>query len=267
MHHTNPHTFIRFHLINYRQAVADCIDTLLEKGIIRRSTSEFRAPCVPVPKPDGSVRFCVDFRALNKVTKPDNYQLPRIDHIKTSINGKIFSAIDLKDGFYQIPIDKKTIPLTAVAVGTGTYEYLRMPFGLRNAPPVFQRFMDSVCHKLRNTLVYIDDVIVWADTVQEHMEYIRSFLERASEYGLTINWRKSHFFQLEIRYLGFDFDRNGCKPKKEVKPKIMDFPVPHDKRSVLKFMGIVNYYRNHIMALAQAAMPLYDLQKAYVRFK
>ena len=252
---------------NYRSKVKEMVDDMLKNGIIRPSTSEYRAPVVVVPKPDGRIRLCVDYRALNSSTIPDNYTLPRIEAMKASIKGKIFSALDLKDGFYQIPVDEDTIPLTAMAVCDGTYEFLRMSQGLRNAPPVFQRFMAHLVRGLPNTQVYVDDVIIYSNTIAEHIKHLEAFFERAHSFGLTINFKKTDLLQPKITYLGFEFDVNGYRPKAAVFPKIRDFPTPRDKRGVQKFMGVVNYYRDHIPGLAEVAHPIYELNKKYKRFE
>ena len=138
-------------------------------------------------KPNGDIRLYVDYRALNKATKPDNYHLPRIDWLKASIKSKYFTTIDLKDGFYQIPVHKDSIPLTAMSVYGGSYEYVRMSFGLRNAPPTFQRFMDIVLRGLKGMLAYIDDIVIYSDTLEEHLASLEELFAVAAKYGLNIN--------------------------------------------------------------------------------
>ena len=195
----------------------------LENGIIKPSTSEYRAPILIVPKKEGKFRLCVDYRALNKVTRPNNYQLPRIDHIKATIRGKIFSTLDLKDGFFQVPVDEETVPLTGMATPEGTFVFVRMSFGLRNAPPYFQRLMDDVCRDLPNCMAYIDDVAVYSENLSDHFKHLEAFFARAQSYGLTINFDKTQMFQTRVTYLGFEFDHMGYRPKPEVLPKVSRF--------------------------------------------
>ena len=251
---------------NLRDKVKEKISEMLENGIIEPSDSEYVMPAVIVPKKDGTIRFCVDFRALNVVTVPDNYNMPRIDEIKSTIKGNYFSTIDLKDGFYQIPVDPASKNYLTVATPEGAFRYVRMPFGARNAPSNFQRFMDSILFGMPHAQWYIDDVVIYSDTIEEHMEHVEEFFRRASKHGLNINTKKSQFFCTSIEYLGLEFDCMGYRPKPDVLPKIKGYPTPSDKKGIQKFMGLVNYYRDHIPALADVAAPLYDLLTKRKRF-
>ena len=165
----------------YKKAVRERLDELLEKGIVRRSSSQYMNPITVVPKKDGSVRVCGDYRALNAITRSDCFTLPRIDFIKSHIRGNVFTTLDLKDGFFQVPMHADSVAKTAIYTEFGLYEYVRMPFGLKNAPAVFQRFVDMVFHDLRPfTHVYIDDVIVFSNTLSEHVEHLTVVIKRLS---------------------------------------------------------------------------------------
>ena len=251
----------------HRDAVKVKVEEMLDKGIIRPSNSSYRCAAVIVRKKDESIRMCCDFRAMNKATRPDYYSLPRIDQLRSRIRGRYFSVVDLKDGFFQIPIAQDSIKYTAVCCGVGMYEYLRMAFGLRNAPPTFQRFMDTVIRGLKSTEAYIDDVVIYSDTVDEHLALLEAFFERAAKYGLNFNFKKSGFLQSRVLYLGFEFANGHYQPKPEVKLQMMEYPTPVDKKGILKFMGLVNYYKDHMPDLANMAAPLYDLLPKYKRFK
>ena len=152
----------------YRDKVHERVKEMIADGLLRPSASDYSAPTVAVPKKDGRIRVCADFRALNAVTIPDNYAMPRIDDIKLRVAGKIFSTLDLREGFNQVPIKESDIRKTAMHTPWGAFEYTRMPFGLRNAPAVFQRFLNLVVHGLEHTEVYIDDIIVYTQTLAEH---------------------------------------------------------------------------------------------------
>ena len=247
--------------VEREQVVKDKIDEMLEQGIIRRSSSRYMSPILVVPKKDGRIRLCVDYRNLNAVTIPDNFVLPRIDRLKLRIHGKVFSTIDLKDGFMQIPIAEEDIPKTAMYTPWGLYEYLRMPFGLRNAPPTFQRFMNMVLHRVEHQFCYIDDIIVFSETLEDHKIHLGEVFARLAQYGLVINLDKSHFVQSSAVYLGFEFSASGYRPLESHTLKIQDFPVPTSKKELQSFLGALQYYRSHIPGLAFIASPLYDLTK------
>jgi hypothetical protein len=196
------------------------IEDMVDRGMLRPSSSAFTSPLTCALKKDGRLRLCGDFRALNKVTVPDNYSLPRIDHIKQNIVGNVFSVIDLKEGFYQVPIAPDSIARTAMSTPWGLYEYLRMPFGLRNAPPTFQRFMNQVIRGLPNMFVYVDDIVLFDDTYDTHKQALHTLFGRLREYGLVVNKEKSQFFAQSIDYLGFEITPEGYKPLAVVLPKI-----------------------------------------------
>ena len=251
----------------YKEAVKERINELLQKGIIRRSCSEYMNPITVVPKKDGSVRVCGDYRALNAITRSDCFTLPRIDYIKSHIRGNIFTTLDLKDGFFQVPMHPDSAAKTAIYTEFGLYEFVRMPFGLKNAPAVFQRFIDMVFHDLKPfTHVYIDDVIIFSDSITSHVKHLEIVIHRLADYGLIIQERKCSFFMNCIQYLGYEFDIGGYRPLPRVLPQFKEYPIPTDKKSVQKFLGAVNFYRSHIPDLATLAAPLYDLLRKGARF-
>ena len=230
--------------------------------------SEYAAPLCVVPKANSTdLRLCGDFRAINACTKPDRYPLPRIDEIKQKVHGYIFTALDLKDGFYQIPLHPKDKPKTAMQTPFGLYVYNRMPFGLRNAPPTFQRFMNEVLKKLDNVIVYIDDIIIFSNSYEEHITHLHQVFERLEYHELIVNFKKSHFFKTEVTYLGFLINARGYRPSQVVIPKFDKLEPPVDKAGVQKFMGIVNYYREHMPHMAEFGSKMYDLVKKYVKFR
>ena len=251
----------------YKKAVRERIDELMSKGILRRSSSEFMNPITVVPKKDGSVRVCGDYRVLNSITRSDCFTLPRIDYIKSHIKGNVFTTLDLKDGFFQVPMHPDSISKTAIYTEFGLFEFVRMPFGLKNAPAVFQRFIDHVFDDLRAfTHVYIDDVIIFSNSIAEHIKHLESVISRLSDFGLIIQERKCSFFLNKIHYLGFEFNESGYRPLPRVIPQFNSYPVPTDRKSVQKFLGAVNFYRSHIPDLADIAVPLYDLLQKKTKF-
>ena len=253
--------------VAYHEKVKNQLADLEKKGIIEIGTSEFAALLCVVPKANTSnLRLCRDFRAINLCTRSDRYPLPRIYDIKQKVQGYIFSVLDLKDGFYQIPIHPEDKHKTAMQTPFGLYVYNRMPFGLRNAPPTFQRFLDRILVKLENVVAYVDDVIIYSNTYDEHIVHLHKLFERLEEFGLIINFKKSHFFQTEVTYLGFVINARGYRPSEVVIPKIDKLEAPVDKEGVQKFMGIVNYYREHMPGMVEFGSKMYHLVKKYVRF-
>ena len=137
-----------------------------------------------------------------------------------------------------------------------------MPFGLCNAPSVFQRFVDIVFHGLdKFTYVYIDDIIVYSNTAEEHLQHLKTVLERMAEYGLVTQQKKCSFFVNKVQYLGLEFDSTGYRPLPKVVPQLTDYPIPKSRKDIQKFIGLLNYYRGHIPNLASIGAPLYELLK------
>ena len=250
----------------YEEAKAKLLD-MEKKGMIRHGKSSFVSPMTCAKKKDGRLRLCGDFRQLNKITIPDRYPIPRIDEIKQNVRGNIFTAIDLKEGFYQIPIAKSSQDKTAMQTPFGMFIYQRMPFGLRNAPPTFQRFMTMVVSGLENVQVYIDDIVVYTQTYEQHKKVLWDLFTRLAEYKLVVNADKSKFFKQQIEYLGYEITPSGYRPLEVILPKVEKIPTPRKREDIQMFMGIVNYYRNHMAGLAHIAAPLYELINKGVRFK
>ena len=250
----------------HRLKAKERIDEMLQQGILEPSSSPYAAPLVCVPKKNGELRLCVDYRAMNHITVPDKYCLPNLGEIKQSINGKVFSTFDLKESFHQIGVHPNDREKTAVRTPWGTFQYVRMPFGLKNAPPTFQRFINIVTHGIPNLIAYVDDIIIYTDTYEEHMSILRSLFTRLAKYGLLINIEKSVMLTTEVCYIGFQFGSDGYRPVKATLPKMRKYLPPVDKRGVQKFLGIINYYRAHIRDMARIAAPLHDLTKKGVKF-
>ena len=178
---------------------------MLEIGAIRRSNSPWASPVVLVRKKDGSLRFCIDLRKLNARTVKDAYSLPRIEDALDSLNGAcIFTSLDLKSGYWQVELDDHSIPLTAFTVGPlGFYECIRMPFGLTNAPATFQHLMESCLGELHLhwCIIYLDDIIIFSRTPEDHIERLEGVFEKLAQAGLKLKPSKCEFFQAELKYL------------------------------------------------------------------
>ena len=161
---------------------------------------------------------------LNEKVQSDLYALPRIDDLVAKIQGRVFSSIDLKDAYHQIPLEEQAIPWTAFSAPCiGTYEFLRLPFGLKTAPAGFQRFIDHVLWGMSSVVVFIDDIVVFSDTISEHLDILTELFQRLLKFGLRVNVKKSVFFRSMVQFLGFDFDCHGYRPTSSAMPKLERF--------------------------------------------
>ena len=240
------------------------IKQMLENGIIRKSKSPWAAPVVMVPKPDGTIRFCVNYTALNSVTKPDRYPLPRIDETIDKLKGmKYLSTLDLASGFWQVAMDEKDREKTAFISTVGLYEFNVMPFGLCNSPATFQRMMDEVCEGLnwRVGSDYIDDIIIGSLTFEEHLQSLQELFNRLTEYGLTIKLQKCKFCREKLLFLGHVVSRHGVLPNPEKVKAVKALQPPTNLKSLRRFLGVTGYYRRFVEGYAKIAAPLTRLLK------
>ena len=242
--------------------VEKMISDLLEKGAIRESHSPFASVIVLVRKADGSLRFCIDYRRLNDITRKDAYPLPRIDGLLDSLSGKrVFSSLDLKSGYYNIHIREEDRYKTAFVYKDRLFEWTRMPFGLCNAPSTFSRAMRMVFHKQMGKFVscYIDDILVYSDSIEEHMIHLREVLRTLGEAGLRLNPLKCKFLSSEVSYLGHRIGRDGLAvdPRKVV--AVRDFPKPTNKQEMQRFLGLLNYLRRFCQNMAKHTDRLYRM--------
>ncbi|XP_043262479.1 LOW QUALITY PROTEIN: uncharacterized protein LOC122403183 [Colletes gigas] len=236
-----------------REKVRGIIDELLANEIIRESTSPYTSPIILVKKKNGEERMCVDFRALNKITVKDRFPLPLIeDQLDRLGTGKYFTTLDMASGFYQVPIAENSITKTAFVTPDGHYEFLRMPFGLTNAPAVFQRAVNKALGNLRYkfALVYLDDILIPSETVQEGLERLERVLHALDVAGFSLNLKKCKFFQTTIEYLGREVSAEGIRPGAAKINSLLEAPVPENVRQVRQFMGLASYFRKFIPEFA-----------------
>ena len=236
---------------------------MLDAGVIRPSHSPWCNAVVLVRKKDGSLYFCIDFRRLNALTVKDSHPLPHICETLESLAGTAhYSTIDMNSGFWQVPMDEESKQYTAFTLGSmGLYECESMPFGLCNAPPTFQRLMLSCLGELNLTycLIYLDDVIIFSQMEEEHLEWMCVVFDRFREHGLKLKPSKCEVFKTEINYLAHHVSKRGVLPSKKNLEAIAQCPPPDTYTKVKSFVGLVGHYRHFIKGFANIAAPLYDL--------
>ena len=237
------------------------IAELIEQGFIRPSASPYNAPVLFVKKKDESLRMCIDYRLLNDETVKDRFPLPLIDEIFDTVgSAKVFSKLDLMSGFYQIRVAEEDIPKTAFSTSNGHYEWTVMPFGLTNAPATFQRFMNHILQPClgKFALVYIDDIIIYSNTVEEHVEHLKQVLSLLRKYQLRAKKKKCVFFCKQIKFLGSVIGNGGVFPDPDKISAIKNWPklrTPHD---AMRFLGLAGYYRRFVKHYASIASPLHE---------
>ena len=235
---------------------------LQEKGIIRESESQFASPIVLVRKKNGDLRLCIDYRKLNRRTIKDQYSIPRIEDTLHSMNGaKWFSCMDLKSGYYQVELAEEDRHKSAFWCPLGFFEFNRMPQGITNAPATFQRLMEKCLGDLlhRECFVYLDDIIVFAATEEEHEQRLTRVLDRLREYGLKLSPEKCKFFQSNVKCLGHVISAQGVKTDPAKIEAVRSWAVPTNVRELKSFLGFTGYYRRFIRGYSSIARPLNTL--------
>ena len=254
--------------LHRRQIVEKAIDEMLQAGIIKRSKSNWSSPIVVVKKKDGTDRFCTDFRKLNQITKSMSYPLPVIDDILALLGkAKFMTTLDLKSGFWQVKVNDNDKEKTAFVCHKGLFEYNVMPFGLQNSPAVFSRLMEIVLDGLPFAISYIDDILIYSPTLEEHMSHIQEVFDRLKIHGLKLKLKKCQFLKKETNYLGFKITDEGIKPETEKVDTIRSLPPPVTVKEVRSFVGMLSYYRRFVPNFSTIAIPLVELTKKYAKFK
>ncbi|XP_062602775.1 uncharacterized protein LOC134264500 [Saccostrea cucullata] len=242
---------------------------MLDKGIIVPSVSEWSSAPVLVRKKDGTVRYCIDFRGVNKITKKDAFPLPNMEECLDTLGKNNFmSTLDMAQGYYQIEVDPDDRHKLAFITRYGLFEFVRMPFGTCNSPATFQRVIQLVLQGLnwKECLAYLDDVIVLGQNFEEHLINLRAVFERFRTHNLKLKPKKCHLFRKELQFLGRLVTEKGVSITTESVKCMAEWPTPKCKKDLEAFLGYVNYHREHIKSFAEIAAPLYTLTGPKTKF-
>ena len=237
---------------------------LTEKGYIQPSVSPFGAPVLFVPKKDGGVRMCVDYRALNRVTVHNRYPLPRIEDLLDRLQGaKLFTKIDLRSGYHQIRVHPSDVHKTAFRTRYGHFEFLVLPFGLTNAPATFMHLMHSIFREQLDDfiVIFLDDILVYSRDLSSHVAHVRKTFEILRQHSLFAKVSKCEFFRSSVHYLGHVVSEQGLSPDPAKVQAVANWKVPMNVSEIRSFLGLAGYYRRFIKNFARIAAPLTNLTR------
>ncbi|KAL4018090.1 hypothetical protein IC575_021680 [Cucumis melo] len=255
---------------SYRMALAELkelkvqLQEFLDKGFIRPSVSPWGAPVLFVKKKDGSMRLCIDYRELNKVTVKNRYPLPRIDDLFDQLQGAtVFSKIDLRSGYHQLRIKDRDVPKTAFRSRYGHYEFIVMSFGLMNAPAVFMDLMNRVFKEFLDIffIVFIDDILIYSKTEVEHEEHLSMVLQTLRDNKLYAKFSKCEFWLKQVSFLGHVVSKAGVSVDPAKIEAVTSWPRPSTVSEVLSFLGLAGYYRRFVENFSRIATPLTQLTR------
>ena len=236
---------------------------MLNADVIRESNSPWASNVVLVRKKDNSLRFCIDFRRLNNRTIRNAHPLPRIEETLDALKGALwFSSLDLCCGYWQVEVDESDKPKTAFTVGPlGFYECNRMPFGLTNSPATFQALMERVIAdlNLKTCLVYLDDIVIFSRTIEEHIERLNEIFQRLQEAGLKLKPAKCKFLQKRLKYLGHIVSADGVECDPDLTKDLLTWKTPTNVKEIQRFLGFSGFYRRYVQDFAKIAKPLHLL--------
>ncbi|MBM6549298.1 reverse transcriptase/ribonuclease H family protein [Streptococcus dysgalactiae] len=241
---------------------------MLEKGVIQKANSPYSSPVLLTKKSDGTYRFYVDFCELNRVTEKDAFPMPHIDEIFSKLyKARVLSLVDLRSGYWQLPMAREDRSKTAFCVNGQQYEFLRMPFGLCNAPVTFRRLLLRLLDGLDGVVVYGDDIVIFANDMAEHVQLLEAVLQKISEAGLKLSSKKCQIARDKIVCLGHTVGGGQIQPLPEKLTTIKNFPAPKSKRQLRSFLGLVGYESKFVPKFAEKAKPLFQLLKKDHKFQ
>ncbi|GBL95273.1 Retrovirus-related Pol polyprotein from transposon 297, partial [Araneus ventricosus] len=254
-----------------KKIVQSQIAEWLEQGIVEPCFSEYSSPVVMARKKNGTPRVCIDYSRLNNVVVKDRFPFPLIEDILDRLQrSRVFSTIDLENAFFHVDVNKDSRKYTSFVIPEGKYQFLKVPFGLCNSPVVFQRYNNYIFRPLINdgiVLPYLDDIIILSSSFEEGIERVELVLSIASEYGLDINFNKSHFLKKRIEFLGHVIEDDKIFASTLKTKAVLNFPEPANLKQIHSFLGLTAYFRKFISKYSTIARPLSDLLKKDRKFK
>lgn len=247
-----------------QRILVEQLDEMIRDDVVEPADSPWSSPVLLTPKKNGELRFCLDSRKLNAVTKKDAYNLPYISEILDNLrDAKYLTSLDLSKSFWQILINEKDRCKTAFYIPTrGTYQFKSMPFGLTNAPATQQRLVDLLFYGPEfehRVFVFVDDIIIVSSSFEQHISLLLLVLQKLKTANLTINFKKSQFFRENLKYLGYVVDVNGLHADPEKVDAIKNYPTPTNRKEVRRFLGAASWYRRFIPNFSTLASPLNKL--------
>ena len=240
------------------------MEEMVNKGFVRPSTSPWGAPVLFVKKKDGSMRLCIDYRELNKVTIRNQYPLPRIDDLLDQLQGaKVLSKIDLRSGYHQLRVHDEDVPKTAFRTRYGHFEFLVMPFGLTNAPAAFMDLMNRIFRPYLDqfAIVFIDDILIYSGSGEEHSEHLRIILQTLREHRLYVKLSKCQFWLDSVAFLGHIVSVEGVSVDPQKVEALLNWKPPTSVTEIRSFLGLVGYYRKFVEGFMKIAAPLTRLTR------
>ncbi|KAL5553429.1 hypothetical protein UlMin_040830 [Ulmus minor] len=246
------------------------LQELLDKGFVRSSYSPWGAPVLFVKKKDGSMRMCIDYRELNKVTVKNKYPLPRIDDLFDQLKGAVvFSKVDLRSGYHQLKIKEDDVPKFAFRTRYGHYEFLVMPFGLTNAPAAFMDLMNRIFREYLDkfVIVFIDDILIYSKSQKEHEQHLRVVLQTLKQHQLYAKFSKCEFWLSSVQFLGHVVSKDGISVDASKIEAVSKWPAPTNVTEIRSFLGLAGYYRRFVEGFSSLSAPLTGLTKKNKKFE
>ncbi|XP_059424715.1 retrovirus-related Pol polyprotein from transposon 17.6 isoform X1 [Carassius carassius] len=250
-----------------REIMKTEVDYLLKNGLAVPSQSPWSSPCLLVPKPDSTFRFCTDYRKVNSISKPDSFPLPRMEDCVDKVgSSKFVTKLDLLKGYWQVPLTARACEISAFVTPDNFLQYNCMAFGMRNAPATFQRLMQKVLSGLCDCEAYLDDIVVYSGDWEGHIRSLERVFSRLSNAKLTLNLAKCEFAKAVVTYLGKKVGQGCVRPVTAKVAAVIEFPAPITKRQLRRFLGMAGYYRGFCKNFATVVSPLTDLLSSAKKF-